>query len=168
MVMKFYNPFKYKVYSYKQIHDKLKFYISILQNPKPESKFDCILAIESGGLHTAAIVNKYLRLPLHTIILKSYGKDNKQNEVTHIDNGFDFESLKGKNVLIVDDLIDSGASIQWTIDKLDALKIRHSLLVIFWTWEGYKRLKKPNTEICFISKENEKPNKWVVFPWEKI
>lgn len=169
MTMKFYNPFKYRVYSYKEIWDRLKLSVALITLLKDEEKFDCILAIESGGLHTATLINKHLRLPLHTIILKSYNKNNEQNEVTHIDNGFKFESLIGKNVLIVDDLIDSGASLQWAIDKMDEYRIKHSFVVIFWTWEGYKRLRKPNTKLCFIgTHQNKKPKRWVVFPWEKI
>ena len=157
--MKFYNPFKYKFYSYKEIEDKLDYYIAMLMNlQKTEHKFDCILAIETGGLHTAAIMNRYLRLPLYTIILKSYNYEN---------NGFDFKSLKGKRVLIIDDLIDSGASIQYCIDRLSLRNIDHSFVTIFWSEKGLKNIKPTsNTKPFYTLKKNIKPNKWIVFPWE--
>lgn len=174
--MKFYNPFKYKVYSYKQIFKKLDFYIAILMNLPKEKQIDCILAIESGGLHTAAIINKYLKLPVYTIILKSYDEFGNKGDVYEIDNGFRFEQLQGKNVLVVDDLIDSGDSIIHCMNKLDSLSIKHSFMVIFYTWEGIHKINKacrekenrPNNELCFIVPQNLKPNKWVVFPWEVI
>ena len=165
--MKFYNPFKYKFYSYKEIEDKLDYYIAMLMNLQKTEQFDCILAIETGGLHTAAIMNRYLRLPLYTIIQKSYDHENKRNSVIQINNGFDFNSLKGKRVLIIDDLIDSGASIQYCIDRLSLRNIDHSFVTIFWAEKGLKNIKPTsNTKLFYTLKKNIKPNKWIVFPWE--
>lgn len=74
-------------------------------------KFDMIVAIANGGLVPAALLNQQLNVDIQ--VLRINFKDEKQQPRYDSPQllqqiGFDFE---GKNILLVDDRIKSGATI---------------------------------------------------------
>jgi hypoxanthine phosphoribosyltransferase len=100
-----------------------------------EKNYEAVFGIPAGGLVPAFIIAKELNLPLLSLL-----EFNEQKET--------------KNILIVDDLIDSGG----TIKKFKGDK-NFDVAVI------YKKGKSPDGIVKFY--QEELPNEWVDFPHEK-
>ena len=113
--------------------------------PAPSSKVDD----EKRGFNHVVEMFKSLNLPLYQVLRKV--NKEKQSSKTSKDRlkvnknieGFDLEKLKGKKVLIVDDIYTTGATIQRSIDvvkKGHPKKIK--VLVIAKTIDLDKREQK--------------------------
>ena len=116
-------------------------------------KFTTIVGIARGGLPIVEKLNKKLNLPTYSIKISFYKDTDKQQEpLVEMNN---FIPSERETYLIVDDLIDSGATFDW-INK--NLKIQYKSAVVFWNHES--SVPEPD-----FYAENHK-GKWVVFPWE--
>ena len=113
-----------------------------------------VLTILNGGLPIANRIAKRFSLPIYPIRISCYDGEVKRAEPI-IDVG-DLSSLRNKRVLIIDDLIDSGSSIEITRDLLDKQKIAYKVGVLF---------QKPGASVV-ADYHSEETTKWVVFPWE--
>jgi len=121
-----------------------------------DERFDNILIIGTGGWIVGKIINKKLKLPIFTLICKSY-KERTQCEL-RLSRIIPEKELTG-DILIVDDLIDTGNTI---------------LAVIKYLESKFKKIRK--IKVAVLLKKiysNYKPDyyiletdKWVVFPYE--
>ncbi len=85
--------------------------------------FDMIVAIANGGIVPAAVINQRLNIEIQ--LLKISLRDNHQQKkydnpklVAPID--FDF---KNKTVLLVEDRVKTGATLQFAMELLDEAKL---------------------------------------------
>ncbi|MEA4918008.1 phosphoribosyltransferase [Proteiniphilum sp.] len=87
--------------------------------------FDMIVAIANGGIIPAAIINQRLNIEIQ--LLKINLRDQYQKpkyETPKLISPVDFE-YKGKSILLVEDRIKTGATVQYAIDLLqDARQIK--------------------------------------------
>ena len=65
---------------------------------------------------------------------------------------------KDSNILIVDDICDTGGTIDWVTNKLTTANIKHETACIFTKKKHIERLKFYGNVVS--------ENKWIVFPWE--
>ena len=117
--------------------------------------FDLIIGIARGGIPVAMVIADQLGVQIDFINVKSYtgvatrGKPRIISTLT--------EDVKGKRVLVVDDLIDEGDTMRTVLAYLKPRKPKSlSTAVLF---------KKPwskHEPDYFL----EVLDKWVVFPWE--
>jgi hypoxanthine phosphoribosyltransferase len=119
---------------------------------------DVLIGISRGGLVPVRLLSDYLNNPNVAIFriefYKGIGQTNEKPEITHpltID-------VKGKKVLIVDDVSDSGKSLivaKEYIEKLGAKEVRIATL-------HYKPRSsfKPDYYVG-------ETDAWIVYPWEK-
>jgi hypoxanthine phosphoribosyltransferase len=114
----------------------------------------CILTILNGGLPIAKRLVKRFNLPLYTVRISCYDGEVKRTEPIIETN--DLSNLRGKRVLIIDDLIDSGRSVEIARDLLDKHKVAYKVGVLF---------QKPEASVR-ADYHSEQTTKWVVFPWE--
>ena len=88
-------------------------------------QFDLIVAIANGGIIPAAILNQ--RLNLRMELLRINLRDPSQKplfERPQLVSPIDFD-IKGKTILLVEDRIKTGATVQFAIDLLhDAREIK--------------------------------------------
>lgn len=118
---------------------------------------DYIVGVKRGGLIPAIALSHRFNKPL--IMMSCQLRDNKDNEVRL----YEVEELpKNKNVLVVDDICDSGITLSKIIAKLKE--------------EGFQSVKTCslfyNTSQKFvvdyqsrlINRSND--DRWIVFPWE--
>lgn len=77
---------------------------------------DYIVGITRGGLLPAVMVSHYFGTPLYTlkVSLRESGKDCETNCWMSED------AFSGKNILIVDDINDSGATFNWLVQDWEA------------------------------------------------
>lgn len=123
-----------------------------LRDLRPES---CtILSVARGGHVLARLLSDFLNLPIYSFSIQSY-QDLQQHElkITQELSG----DFKGKNVLLVDEIIDSGKTLVRALEYLSAFEIKSVTSVSLHV--------KPEAVMKsdFYGEETEK---WVVYPYE--
>lgn len=126
--------------------------------------FDCIIAITRGGLIPAVIISHHLGIRIvYPIQIYETIDDNINSQKTNpiLGNNIDFSFLKNKSILIVDDIIGSGATLDSTIRLLIEYTKNIKSFVCFCNHCNYSgQYELPN----YIGEE---VLGWVIFPWEK-
>ena len=89
-------------------------------NKDYEGKEVHLICILKGGVFFTCELAKRLTIPvsLDFMSVSSYGSDTKSSGVVKIIKDLD-EPLEGKNVIIVEDIIDSGRTLAYLITLLD-------------------------------------------------
>ncbi len=84
-------------------------------------QFNQILCLAKGGLRVGDILSRLFRQPLAILAVSSYGGLNNQErgQVTIAQHLTMTTPTLGRHVLLVDDLVDSGLSLQKTLDWLN-------------------------------------------------
>lgn len=80
--------------------------------------FDMIVAIANGGIIPAAIINQRLNIEIQLLKINLRDQDQKPKyDSPKLISPVDFD-YKGKSVLLVEDRIKTGATVQYAIDLL--------------------------------------------------
>ena len=108
-----------------------------------------VVGIENGGLNVSIPLAKILNLP-HTSVRISHYNGRSRRAWPFISG-----DPPGTGNLVVDDLIDDGYTLR-TYDDVFGL-LGNAVAVLFW-----KAGSIPRPEYYV----HEKPNSWVIFPWE--
>ena len=118
-------------------------------------KFDLIIGIARGGIPVAMVVSDHLNVKLDIINVKSYNGIKERNPPRILTTLT--EAVKGKNVLLVDDLVDQGDTMARVSEYLQGQSPRVLKTAVLF--------KKPwsTTEPDYFL---EIVDKWIVFPWE--
>ena len=118
-------------------------------------RFDLVIGVARGGMPVAMVVSDHLNVKIDFVNVKSYngiaerGRPRILSTVT--------EDIGGKNVLVVDDLVDQGDTMQTVREHLS--ERRPKLL------EAAVLFKKPWSRVepeYYL----EVVDRWVVFPFE--
>src|SRR5206468_3411293 len=93
--------------------------IQQLYNVLPKRKWKGIIGVARGAVYPALFLAHKLKIHnMETISLTSYGDDEKQGELTLL-NEFNFNNKEeGEGWLVVDDLTDSGRTLNWIKKRL--------------------------------------------------
>lgn len=81
-------------------------------------KFDMVVAIANGGIIPAAILNQRLNIDMR--LIKISLRDTNQKplyDTPQLISAIDFD-VKGKNILLVEDRVKTGASLRFAYDLL--------------------------------------------------
>ena len=95
-----------------------------------EGKAVHLICVLKGGVFFTCELAKRIEVPvsLDFMSVSSYGDDTKSSGVVKIIKDLD-ESIEGKDVLIVEDIIDSGRTLSYLIE---VLKQRNPASIRFW------------------------------------
>jgi len=117
--------------------------------------FDLIIGIARGGIPVAMVVSDHLDVKLDIINVKSYNGIAERNPPRILTTLT--EAVKGKNVLLVDDLVDQGDTMTTVSQYLRSQGPNLLKTAVLF--------KKPwsKTEPDYFL---EVVDKWIVFPWE--
>lgn len=119
--------------------------------------FDLIVALSRGGLVPGRILSDLLAI--HDVIVldvKYYTGVGERADKPKI-NETSKLSIKDKNVLVADDVVDTGESVKAAVEYLRSLKPKN--LTIFTMHAKPHRIIEPD---IFI----EETNAWIIYPWE--
>ena len=159
-----------KVY-YDEIHIKEMIGDITMQMNRDNWKPDYIVGLTRGGLIPAVYLSHYLNIPMET--LKVSLRDNAETETNC---WMSEDAYNGKNILIVDDINDTGATLDWIIN--DWQDSCHPVDA-HWTnvWGNTVKFavlvdnlsSNFSRTVDYCAKEINKAEKdvWIVYPWER-
>jgi hypoxanthine phosphoribosyltransferase len=138
-----------------------------VENFKP----DYVVGLTRGGLYPALMISHYLEIPMHTLKVSLRDDSHCESNLWMAE-----EAYIGKNILIVDDINDSGATLDWVVKDWQS----SVSLPIDETWE---RTWNQNVRFAvLVDNENSAfgnvdyvgtsinkldDPRWIVFPWEE-
>lgn len=150
-------------YPITKVENDIKTLIKNLKKSEIDFENFLILGIGRGGLMAAQyIAYAFDNHNLKTVGLQSY-EMYEQNNIVFLDEEEYYMDIakKNENILIVDDLYDSGNTINYLVNKLylynGELDIKAAVI--------YKHESHYRKEEVFFS---EYYNQWIIFPWDKI
>jgi hypoxanthine phosphoribosyltransferase len=153
-------------YTYDQIHQ-------LIDQKAGEigSDFDYIIAIGGGGLIPARMLRQYLNIPVIVVTIRFYDSDDRitsEPEIMQWDPNT-MANLVGKRCLIVDEVFDSGSTMEYVVDRLVSEGIEDlSALVVHHKKKISNLLRK--MAITSVLKNYyslvDVTDEWIVYPWE--
>ncbi len=129
-----------------------------------------IICIARGGLRVGDILSRIFNVKCGYLGVESYTAEkdnqiaNKQNELTFARDLSTTSRDYGENILITDDLIDTGVTLEKTLSWLKSHKDFKDKKINFKSAVLYKK-EKSNFMSDYIV-HNLKYNPWIVFPYE--
>ena len=122
-------------------------------------EFDIIIGISTGGLFpTRIIANRLGILNVDVISVNSYSADKQRGEVRLLVDK-NFEHLRNKDILIVDDLVDHGQTMKFVLDYIQ--NYQPSLVKTAVIYKKDQSTFEPD----FYGLETPH-NQWIQFSWD--
>ena len=140
----------YNWQAYHKLVDELKVKIT----PKP----DIIVSIGKGGSIPGVILAEHFDVQNLNLGLKSYNNFN-QSKMIEYQSIPSYEALRGANILLVDDLADTGETFKYALDKFKQNKVERVR-----TASVFKKTESAFTPDSFV--EEVASDVWIVQPWE--
>lgn len=145
-------------YSWQNIEGQTQEVLRQLQNS--EWRPDYVVGLTRGGLVPANLISQYLEVPMQTLKV-SLRDDPKTEHNTQMAE----DARRGVNILIVDDINDSGATLNWIQENWAVgdcwnENVRVAVLINN-TASNYKRI-----DYSCIDLNKAQEDCWIVFPWE--
>jgi hypoxanthine phosphoribosyltransferase len=155
-----------KILSWKEVEDVVQQFVGYVQFTAEELTDSVVVGIKRGGLIPAVMVSHQLDLPLEVINFQRIDNNDVNVNQRDID-----KILQYKNIFIVDDIYDTGETINKIVDAIKARNVDNSNIEAFTLCLKEKHLTSQNDlpilNLAYLSEliiVND--NEWVVFPWE--
>ena len=137
--------------------------INLANDIKKSFEPDYILAISGGGLIPSRIIRKVIDKPIISLTIKYYDDNDKIMETPNIIQWVDRELIENKKILIVDEIDDTGKTLDFIINRLKEFNPKELCLGVIF---NKKKEKAYNFEGIKYFCSEEIDDNWVVFPWE--
>lgn len=135
---------------------------ALISNKIKETNFkpDIIVALGRGGLIPSRILSDSLNVSsVYMFNIKLYKGVNIRDSIARVEN---FNApVEKKNVLVVDDILDSGITIDTAIP---VIQNRRAASIKMTTLLCKKHATRKPTYFAADSEDDE----WVIFPWERV
>ena len=164
------NSVEKKYYEYIHIHEwvnKITY-----QMYKDEWRPDYIVGLTRGGLIPAVIMSNATSIPMET--LKVSLRDSENGPESNL--WMSEDAFNGKNILVVDDINDTGATLDWIIQDWQRSclpndpkwadvwgnNVRFAVLIDNLS-SGFSR----KVDYCAKTINKAERDVWIVYPWER-
>lgn len=128
---------------------------------RDDFKPDIVVGITRGGLWPAMMLSHYLGIKMHTLDVRLRDGDTKENA-----KFLKSEMLKGKKILLMDDINDTGATYQWIKNDwnvdYDSEKSNVKFAALIDNVPSEFVVEYSGVEI-----NKEENPEWIVFPYEE-
>ena len=119
-------------------------------------KFDAVVGLTRGGLTPAVLISQYLDIPMHALkvsLRDHVGKD----DLVEAREAFGINS--GKNILVIDDINDTGATINYLKECWGHDNATYAVLF---------NNEASEAEVDYSARDINKLENdvWIIFPWE--
>lgn len=176
-----------KYYDYNDVHTWVQ--DIVLQMYKDNWRPDYIVGLTRGGLIPSVVMSNMIDIPMHAlkVSLRDADQRNLESNLWMAEDAYGYcgtfdgkpvidDDYKKKNILIVDDINDTGATLDWIIKDW-----QNSCLPNSDNWQEIWG-KNVRFAVCidnlssdfsrkvdYSAKEINKADKdtWIVFPWER-
>ena len=146
---------KYVKLSWQHITNHCKLIVEKMKDFKP----DVLISLGRGGMIPTRILSDMINVKtVHLLNIKLYKGVNIRDSKPTVEN-FNV-IIEKKNVLLIDDIVDTGLTIDAAISKI--YECRPSIIKTA-TLLCKKQVKRRPTYIGTECEDNE----WIIFPWEK-
>ena len=155
---------KYYV-SYNSVHKLIKG----LSKKIIETGFDpdVIVAIGSGGYIPARIMKTFINRPIYAVGISYYGLDNKHKthptKIQWIDEVG--EQLKGKKILLIDEVDDTRATLAYCVGELLSFEPEEIAVLVLHNKIKEKDVEMP-AEITKYFPAITIEDRWIKYPWD--
>lgn len=131
---------------------------------------DYVVGLTRGGLVPANLISQYLEVPMHTLRVSLRDGDNPESNLWMSEDAY-----HEKKILIVDDINDSGATLNWIKQdwedsglpgrsQWNAIWNSSVRVAVLCDNEASTSKLKINYSAVDLNKAEE--DCWIVFPWE--
>lgn len=149
---------------------------------------DYVVGITRGGLLPAKMISHYLDVPMHTLKISLRDNIDTESNLWMAEEAFGMVPLEDqisigsrwdpsyrKNILIVDDINDSGATINWILEDWAGGCMSKETQVWSTVWNNNVKfatvfdnlLSGALVKVDYAGEEISKDkNDWIVFPYE--
>lgn len=125
-----------------------------------------IVGISRGGLIPAVLLSQYLNIPMKPLLISLRDHVGSVSDATMAE-----DAVNLKNILIIDDINDTGETIAWLKQDWEALAYSENWIKI---WGNNVRFGTINNNVgsketvdYYANLVNKTENDlWVVYPWE--
>ena len=151
--------------SYNTVHKM----VAKLAREITESGFDpdVIVAIGSGGFIPARMIKTHINRPIFAVGISYYGVDHKHRDrptkIQWIDEVQ--EQLRGKNVLLIDEVDDTRATLGYCVGELLKYEPKEIAVLILHNKLKAKDVEFP-PEIKRYYPAMEVEDVWIKYPWD--
>lgn len=123
---------------------------------------DTIVPILRGGAPLGNLISNNIDADIAYIHIRRTASNdiNAEFKIPVLKGITNSETIEGKDILIVDDLLDKGVTMEFAIEELKKLKPKSIHVAVL-----YNFTKLENEEMYIVGLEM-KVKKWIVFPWE--
>ena len=145
--VKVHNMDKFYVQNY-----HIKTYLQTILRAMHKDKFvpDVVIGLSRGGLQPAVMLSNYFDVPMIPVSLAL-----RDHQVERLD----FEIDPGKKYLVIDDINDTGATLERLSQYMVEAQWRSAVLI-----NNLPSPFEPDYQGTEINKDEE--DVWVVYPWE--
>jgi hypoxanthine phosphoribosyltransferase len=118
---------------------------------------DVVVALMDGGAMAGLLISKMLRVKLEPLDVNAY--DNVDVPMDTVEIAPFYGDITGKNILIVDDIWDSGRTMR-AVKNYFYIEAQSIRMATMFLKEG--TIGEPNYHSALV-----KQGEWIVFPWER-
>lgn len=124
-------------------------------------QFEWVVGIERGGIPLSTWLAFSLGKKHSSIQLSLYGDSQEKKSIPHVCFGPNWSFIIKSPFLLVDDIVDSGETLNLFRDLTVVDKARYWVATLHWCKEN-SPYNKPDFYV-----ETKKKDDWIVYPWEK-